>query len=118
MMLPITENDRVALELAIEMARNQDEGRRKQIDAKLAGEPWLEVAMFAAYCCQFHALRLPPHEVPPCYIDDPNAIVDRANKTWAEFAPEAVALYGRMIALGISKYHPDPMAAIAAARGQ
>ena len=48
----MTRNDRAALKLAIEQARNEDEGRAQQIDSMLEDQPWAEVATFAAFCCQ------------------------------------------------------------------
>jgi hypothetical protein len=50
--------DHDALRRAIKMAREEDAGRRKQIDNKLRSEPWVDVARFAACCCQFRSLRL------------------------------------------------------------
>ena len=42
--------DQDALRRALEMAKAQSPGRREQIDAKLADEPWENVAAFAASC--------------------------------------------------------------------
>ena len=51
--------DRDALERALHIIRNNPE-RAQQITSMLADRPWLEVAVFAAYVCQRHALRLRP----------------------------------------------------------
>ena len=58
--------DQDALRRALEMAKAQSPGRREQIDAKLADEPWENVAAFAASCCQSRNLHLKPWECPPC----------------------------------------------------
>lgn len=106
----MTRNDRAALKLAIEHARAQDEGRRQQIDSMLADEPWEEVATFASYGCQMRSLRLRPWETPPAWVDDPQhpRKVDEA----------AARLLRQMLAHGVSRWHPDPLAAIAEAKAR
>ncbi len=96
--------DREALKLAMEKAR-EEPGRAEQLDAKLKEGSWFDVASFAAYCCQTRSVRLAPWDEPPCVADedDPN-----------ERAKDAQALLRRMLAAGISRYHPGPMAALAA----
>lgn len=110
----MTKKDRAALELAMEYAR-RDPGRAEQLDSKLKGlryedprigkwimrpEPWAEVAEFAAYCAQSDTLQLKPHEAPPCNGDpDGERPQDK--------------LLARMLAAGVSRYHPDPLAALA-----
>jgi hypothetical protein len=61
--------DQDALRRALAMAKAESPGRREQLEAKLADEPWLEVAMFAAYVCQTRSLRLHPWECPPSHTD-------------------------------------------------
>ena len=78
------------------------------VNAKLETEDWQEAAEFAAYCCQIAALHLKPWQEPPCVVDE-NDPLDRA--------PDAQALLRKMLALGVSRYHPDPLAAIEAAKG-
>ena len=101
----MTRNDRDALRLAVALARNEDIYRAKQIDAKLEDEPWEDVAEFAAWCCQTRALRLDPWQMPPCHGDS----VHHPD-------PEAKKLLRQMLDLGISRWHPDPMAAIEEAK--
>jgi hypothetical protein len=109
----MTRRDRVALKAAMRMAR-QDKMRAQQLDAKLAdGEPWEEVAAFAAYCCQRESLRLRPWECPPLHSADEIDARERYGGTAKE-----VALRRRMIALGISLYEPNPLAAITAAEAE
>jgi hypothetical protein len=91
--------DRDALHLAMKIAR-EDPARAGQLDAKLADEPWHEVAEFAATCCQSRALHLKPWEIPPCDILDSDGDVEGAR------------LLKRMLAAGVSRFHPDPMAAL------
>jgi hypothetical protein len=66
------------------------------------------VAKSAAYACQVKALRLKTHESPPCHVNNPNTLKkdERA----------AAKLLRRMRRHGVSEYHPDPMAAIDAAK--
>jgi hypothetical protein len=65
----LTPTDRAALELAIAMARKESPAQRRQIDDKLKTEPWVEVGVFASYCCQDHNLKLKPWQTPPIWID-------------------------------------------------
>jgi hypothetical protein len=100
----VTKTDRAALKLAIKQCRAESPERAEQIDAKLADEPWEEVAEFAAYCCQTNNLRLKPWQTPPCHVGGDDV------------QPEAVRLLEQMRELGISRWHPDPLAAIEAAK--
>jgi len=65
---------------------------------------WYEVASFAAGCCQYQALQLKPWQEPPCQCDedDPN-----------ERDRQGQALLRKMLAAGVSRYDPDPLAALA-----
>jgi hypothetical protein len=95
--------DRDALERAMQTAR-RDPSRARQLDAKLQDDPWSEVSQFAAYCCQIHALHLKPWQSPPCSVDedDPD---EHDNKT-------AQKLLRLMLANGVSRFDPDPLAAL------
>jgi hypothetical protein len=99
----LTRADRAALELALKLVRKESPGRDKQIDAKLADEPWCDVAEFAAGVCQSRALRLNPWEKPPAWLYD------------NEMNSEGGKFLQRMLDAGVSRYHPDPMAALEAA---
>ena len=48
-------------------------------------------------------LRLRPWEHPPAWIDDPDDYPE---------SPEAAQLLKRMLAAGVSRYDPDPMATL------
>jgi hypothetical protein len=103
----MTKHDRAALMLALEQARAEDADRAAQIDAKLEEDGWREAAESAAYCCQCRALRLRPWEEPPCIVD---AHDDH------ERDKDAQKLLRDMLAAGVSRFHPDPLAAIAATK--
>jgi len=106
----IDEIDRIALEAAMVKAAEEDPSRGEQLAGKLAsGEPWEEVAAFAASCCQSRALRLKPWQEPPCVCDE-----DDAN----DRSPEGRKLLRQMLRAGVSRYAPDPMAALKAAKAK
>jgi hypothetical protein len=108
--------DRQAFELAIEMARQEDEGRRRQIDDFLRTRPFEQVGRFASYHCQTRALGLPPWQHPPCHIDvaDIDRLIAGGDDLHGKFV--AAQLLRRMLEFGISRYHPDPLGALAAAK--
>jgi hypothetical protein len=94
--------DKAALELSMKMARQGPDARGHQIDAMLqGGRDWFEVARFAAAHCQCRALDLKPWELPPTWVGLSSDHGD----------PEGEKLWRRMKALGISRYHPDPVRA-------
>lgn len=94
--------DRLALEQCMAIAM-QDAGRAQQLNSMLEDRPWEEVAVFAANCVQTKALQLKPWNSPPCVAsaDDP----DERDK-------DAQKLLRKMLAAGVSRYHPNPMAAL------
>jgi hypothetical protein len=109
------EIDRNALERALVACRAESAARAKQLDSKLRDEPWEEVAQFASYCVQGRALDLMPWQSPPCVASlaslrepfgDPRA------------ARESAELLKQMLAFGLSRFEPDPLAAIAEAERQ
>ena len=101
----MTKVDRDALKRAMILA-GRDIERAEQLAAMLRDEPWHDVAAFAAYTVQGDALRLRPWENPPCAIDedddDPRDAMGRK-------------LLRRMLAAGLSRFEPDPLAALAEA---
>jgi hypothetical protein len=100
-------HDKIALDEALALARNESQERAEQIDGKLAqGEKWAEVAGFCAYLCQMRALRLEPWQWPPSDVDldDPDEEI------------EANTLLREMLAAGVSRFEPDPLRAIAEAK--
>jgi hypothetical protein len=103
-MMMMNDADHKALTMAMQRARLQ--GRDQQLEAMLQHEPWEQVARFAASCCQIVTLQLKPWESPPCAINDPEhpSVNERA----------AAKLLRKMLRHGVSRWHPDPCAAIAA----
>jgi hypothetical protein len=111
----LTPTDKAALELAIDLARKGDRTSQQQIDAMLKERPWQDVAEFAAYGCQCDALRLKPWQPPPCWAE----VDDQDNEAGPISGHKAAAeLLRRMLALGISRWHPDPLAAIETAEAE
>src|SRR5215813_10011015 len=100
---PLTRNDLAALELALKLTRQESEGRAAQLLRMQLDDGWFYAAHFAAYNCQTNALHLQPWEHPPIWVDDPDDYPE---------SPEAADLLRRMLAAGVSRYHPDPLAAI------
>jgi hypothetical protein len=90
--------DREALRRAMVIA-SEDPLRAGQLDDKLRSEPWAEVAEFAAHVCQCRSLHLKPWELPPSSFDA------RDDDPGAE-------LLRRLLAAGLSRYEPDPIAAL------
>jgi hypothetical protein len=108
-MVKLSKIDREALTRAIALANERQRANdllrdgKTQIDQKLEDEPWHEVGSFASYSEQMRSLRLRPWQFPPCWVslDDDNP----------EHAP-AVALLQRLLDNNLSRFEPDPVAAI------
>jgi hypothetical protein len=113
----LTQTDRAALELALKLTRAEP-NRAEQIEWKLKEDGWLATAMFASYHRQCDALNL-CDEIPPCDIDDPDVALKGPNEgPWCWGAHEAARLVKRMMAHGISRFHPSPLEAIEAAKAR
>jgi len=107
--------DRDALARAIEMARLESPARSQQLDIKLKDEPWREVGEFAAYSCQCDALHLQPWQSPPCWVDDlVSDIQGGPDGVGGDY--EAAKLLRRLLDAGLSRYEPDPIAALKQAK--
>jgi hypothetical protein len=106
--------DRTAMERAIEMLRRRGGQDAQQIEDKLARDPWERVGEFAAYACQDSALHLKPWQWPPCWLRTDDA-VERALAAPA-LDPKGLRVAGdlvrRLLAAGLSRYEPDPIAAL------
>ncbi len=111
----LSPTDRAALELAIEVTRKESSARRQQIDDFLSSRPWFDVATFAAQCAQSRSLRLLPWQPSPCRVKVGVALNDpdeqRGNRA-------AARLRLRMRRCGVSRWHPDPVAACEAAKAE
>jgi hypothetical protein len=103
----IDDNDRAALQLCIDQALAEpDKDRVEQVQWMLVKREWEEVARFCSYRRQFDALNLLPWQNTPSEVDDPDE----------DMATPQHQMARRMLALGISRYHPDPVGAIQAAQ--
>jgi hypothetical protein len=104
----MTKNDRQALQLAMTQWCAED----KEFASKLKEETWEKIAKDAAWHCQIRSLNLNPWESAPCEIHDPDNLTPGHNPHAAEEDRKAAQLLKRMLAKGISKWHPDPIAAL------
>jgi hypothetical protein len=96
----------LSCELALQQA--SDVPRRDgltQIESMLRDRPRREVRKFAVYGFRCERCNYGPWQFPPCWIS--------LDDTDPEHAP-AVALLRRLIANNLSRYEPDPIAALAA----
>jgi hypothetical protein len=94
--------DREALDRAIALVQaSKDPGRREQIAQMLSEDPWIEAAHFASFHCQCKALALRPWNSPPAYGD----VGDDA---------AAAALLKRLLDNNLSRWEPNPIAALQA----
>src|SRR5262245_15434009 len=112
----MTRTDRAALKLAIAACTEGDATELRDLIKSRDGS-WEEAAKFSARCMQARHLKLKPWEVPPARIvnpDDPDEGFYHPDQpgTASDGRVQAAALLRRMLALGVSKWHPDPLAAI------
>jgi hypothetical protein len=82
----------------------------------LADEPWEDVARFCARCAQDRALHLPPWQPPPCNIGNMAAALDDPDEQRGYRT--AALLRQRIERCGVSRWHPDPIAACEAAEAK
>jgi hypothetical protein len=108
----ITAADRPALELALATYRRRSSVNWRQVAAKLADDGWDETARFCAYAEQCTSLRLKPWQWPPVWIKDIEEALAVPPPDLSGFRA-AAELLQRMLAAGVSKFHPDPMQALA-----
>jgi hypothetical protein len=93
--------DLEALRRAMDIAM-RDPPRAAQLTSQLGDQPWIEVAQFAASCCQRKALELKPWQSPPCDGRDDDKKASR--------------MLDRMLDADISQWEPDPLTALAKMR--
>ncbi|RVD68420.1 hypothetical protein EN751_31535 [Mesorhizobium sp. M4A.F.Ca.ET.029.04.2.1] len=87
---------------------SHDRLRKEQLQHKVEADGWFDAAVFACYVCQTDTLRLKPWEMPPLYggpLPGDSGLV-RSSGLQAE------KLLKRMMAAGLSRYEPDPIAAL------
>jgi hypothetical protein len=110
-------NDREALELALEQSR-RGPGGVEHVQYLIEDRGWEAGAKFCAHCMQGGNLKLSPWQIPPADIIDPDnpdlgrRLPDQPNPQHSDGRKEAAALLRRMLSLGISQWHPDPIRAI------
>jgi hypothetical protein len=108
-------NDREALKLAVAACTEGDAAELRDL-IKSYGN-WEKAAKFSARCMQGRHLKLKPWEVPPARIanpDNPDEGFYHPDQpgTASDGRVQAARLLQRMLALGISKWQPDPLTAI------
>jgi hypothetical protein len=82
-----------------------------QLDGLEKTYGWADAARQAAYGCQCDALKLKPWQSPPMYGDSTDGIDDFEGAGRAH----AADLLRRLLAAGLSRFEPDPLAALARA---
>jgi hypothetical protein len=113
-MTTLSRIDRAALQLALDMYRRRGRQERERVDAELQRESWLEVAQDCARREQHRNLRLRPWQPAPCQANpngngpDDGVMGGRA----------AELLLARMLELGVSRWHPDPISVIETAEAR
>jgi hypothetical protein len=107
--MAIRGKDRRAMQRAIEQMRNESAESRERVERVLRVEGFESAAQTAAYPCQFRALRLKPWMCPPAWAADE---IDATRPNTFGNRPDEVALLKRMLAAGLSRFHPDPMRAL------
>lgn len=100
-------HDKRALADCMTVARRDPE-YSAHLDDLLKDRSWSSVAQTACYHVQIVALRLKPWQSPPCVLDEH----ERQNQ-W-DLAGQK--LLREMLALGLSCYEANPVAAVRAAR--
>jgi hypothetical protein len=108
-----------AWERCIEIERRRSPAHAERINEALAKEGLERAGRAAAYACQYAALRLRPWEWTPSWIapSQIDAIIARGPNNLApqEGDYAAAVLLRKMLAAGISRWEPDPIAALRAA---
>jgi hypothetical protein len=128
----LTEADVAALQLALDLTLADDppdRGRVEQITDLLTdpkyGNTWRDVALLCVYHQQMERLNLYPWQKPPCWIiteAEADAILRKGPVLSATGSGEDIGdrkfarLLKKMLRLGISPFHPNPLQAIAEAR--
>jgi len=99
-----TNPDILALRECMALACREPD-RKQRLESMLQDRDWFTVARFASYHVQGRTLGPRPWERPPCAVSD-----DFAKEPHNQRA--AVKLRQKVLAAGVSRYHPDPMAAL------
>lgn len=109
----VSDVDRDAFTRAIEtMLRSPEAIYRNDFKRRLSTkEPWEKIGHHAASVCQCRALGLAPWQTAP-HQAEPNQV----DVPGFEYRGTAVAsaLLGKLLAAGLSRFEPDPVAALTA----
>jgi hypothetical protein len=100
--LKVGKTDAAALALAfVEAEKHGGERRKRQFATlKAQGRSWQQIARLASYIEQVRNLELQPHEVPPCWVIDPDH-PDRGEEAAAKLVRE-------LRKAGVSQLSPEP----------
>jgi hypothetical protein len=98
------------------LVRAEGPNETRWIDDHVRNSGFFEAGRLASYHCQYRALQLKPWEFPPIWIDDISATL----KEPPEFKDRhrAAKLLQRLFAHGLSRYEPDPVAALERAEAE
>jgi hypothetical protein len=103
--------DRAALERALAMDPDRDPSHAPPPDRRLEPERWLLAAKSAAYACQCAALRPEPWQ--PVPSNEYVSVTDDDRQYGPVMGRAAAAeLLRRLLAVGLSRYEPDPLGAL------
>jgi hypothetical protein len=116
--MKLTDADIAAFKLAIEMKRARGASEWAQVQEMLSERGFERAGMFACYSCQCENLKTKPWQPVPSMdmvrLDIDEILEDGDDGIMGSYA--AAVLARRMRALGLSLFHPDPLAAIERAR--
>lgn len=101
--------DRDALERALAIVLRDPEWA-EQVQEKLDENGWRDAAETACFHCQIESLELKPTQLPPMYANEDN--LDH----YDERDRQAARLLRKMRMAGLSRYEPNPKAALAKAK--
>jgi hypothetical protein len=111
--------DREALERALKIIlgrpEREDRGRREQVERMLEEDGWFRAADFCVYCCQMELVRPRLWQPIPSDITDIEGTLAKGDDGLGG-SYRAALLLKRMLAAGLSRYEPDPIRALAAAK--
>ena len=95
--------DREAMKRAIEILRQRGGEDARQIEGKLAREPWEDVGRFATYSCQCDALN--PEPCQPVPANEYVSVTDDDSEYGSPVMGRAAAaeLLRRLLAAGLSR---------------
>jgi hypothetical protein len=98
--------DLAALRLAFAQSRASSKAQARQLDWMAKERSWQDAAEFAAFDRQIDNMGLRPWETPPCCVADENE-----PRVGEEVAAKILRC---MLKAGVSRWHPNPLAALEA----